>query len=636
MAERPIERLPMYGWYDPAHLLQIGIRVGIATIFGEFLDRRELFGNRDDSTPAALDEQHDYSEHPKGTVRNEIWLDYVADTGDGWDSTFAVARLLAKNELGFAKFGDEWLGANAGRDDSPNRIETHRGEILIFGGDAVYATASRDEYRNRLTGPFDEAAKAEKTEKALEAADVYAIPGNHDWYDGLNAFMGLFGARRPGVAPKDLVGGGRLIGKRRCKQTRSYFALKLPGKWWLLGVDSQLSGYIDRGQVSFFDDVAQKLMEPNSNIILCAAMPSWSYVDLDGDAEKMFRNYSYLESVVSGITRNDPNARHHNLRLVLTGDSHHYTRYMEWRTGTMGNGTSPSNDGMATEVLKDARCYLTWGGGGAFLHPTHQLEDVSFEWRHPPPPPVAPPVVSGTPERTYVRSFHKQFCYPDRFQSKLLSCRVPLFGWNNPWFAALMFAFGLVVSWALAGAAGLKGQHLPDSLRAATTTLCAAVTELFFLLTKFPWVILTCAGLVAALTYFSAAQRMWLRWLVGGIHFAAYFLGFFAVFLLVARYVPRGDSPMWSPILLVLIVAGMTAILAPLIMGIYLWISLTFFRRHWNEAFSSLRIKNYKGFLRLHIKDGVVTVYPIAMDEIPPGGEGVLSTRLIERPIRIA
>src|SRR4029453_5803084 len=107
MARKSRERMPMYGWYDPAHLLQTGIRVGIATIFGEFLDRRELFGNRDDPNPARLDPQHDSSVAPDRSARSEIWIDFVADTGDGWDSTYAVARLLARSMLEFQLAGND-------------------------------------------------------------------------------------------------------------------------------------------------------------------------------------------------------------------------------------------------------------------------------------------------------------------------------------------------------------------------------------------------------------------------------------------------------------------------------------------------------------------------------------------------
>jgi 3',5'-cyclic AMP phosphodiesterase CpdA len=614
MARKSRERMPMYGWYDPAHLLQTGIRVVIATIFGEFLDRRELFGNRDDPNPARLDPQHDYSVAPDRSARSEIWIDFVADTGDGWDSTYAVARLLARSTLEFQLAGND-------------RTSTPHGDVVVFGGDEVYATASREEYRRRLIAPFEQAAIDEGTAKALQAADVYAIPGNHDWYDGLNAFMGLFCARRPG-APAAGFGGGRRIGSRLSKQTRSYFALKLPGNWWLLGADAQLSGYLDRGQVAFFDDVAQTMMPPGSNVILCAGMPSWSYVGLDGDADEVFRNYSYLEGIVTGTARGpDPNARRHNLRLVLTGDSHHYTRFIE------GDDRETIDRGVTT-IARNARCYLTWGGGGAFLHPTQQLRDVSFEWPYPPPPPVAAGDSSSAPRR-YRRGFEKKVVYPNDDQSRRLSWRLARFVVDNPWFTALLFAVGVAITWALAGTADLKGQRLPAALRAAPST-GDAVGQLASLLLTFPWFVLACLTLIVTLTYFSAAQRKPLRWIVGIGHFTAHLLTYFAVFLVVARFVPLGGRPIWSGALLVLIVSVVTALLSTAIMAVYLWTSLTFFRRHWNEAFSALRIKDYKGFLRLHVdRAGALTVYPIALDTVPHDGDGSLTPKLIEPPIRL-
>jgi hypothetical protein len=622
MADREIKREGMYGWYDPGHLLETGIRVGIAEIFGEFLDRRELFADRLTAKPAKFDNAHDYSQ--KGGD-DGLWIDFVADTGDGWDPTYAVARLLARGELRFKCQDEGWVGVKG--DASAATRVTRRGAILVLGGDEVYSTASRKAYRSRFEVPFQEAAKAEGTVEELKKADVYALPGNHDWYDGLNAFMGMFVTRRPDGPCDEGFGAGREIICRRARQTRSYFALRLPGNWWLLGADAQLSGFIDQGQIAFFDDLAQTVMEPGSNIILCAATPSWSYVDLDGTAQKMFRNHGYLESVVTGMMRSAEKGRRHHLRLVLTGDAHHYARYIE----QLEANEAPAEDPQ-TDVPENARCYLTWGGGGAFLHPTHQLEDVKFDWRYTPPPPVAPVDVTQK-EGNYSRRFRQKKIYPDRAKSRKLAWPIPLFGFWNLKFSALMFGFALVVAWALAGAADLAGKRLPDSIRSAET-ISDAVWELFVLLFAFPWVLLTCVALAGALIYFSAAQNMLYRVLTGIAHFVAYMLSFFAIFLAIARSLSGDLSPLCAWIWLVVGTAAATFFVAPLIMGCYLFISLLF-RRHWNEAFSSLRIKNHKGFLRLHIKDGVVTVYPIAMDTVPSGGEGELDTKLIERPIRI-
>ena len=59
-------------------------------------------------------------------------------------------------------------------------------------------------------------------------------------------------------------------------------------------------------------------------------------------------------------------------------------------------------------------------------------------------------------------------------------------------------------------------------------------------------------------------------------------------------------------------------VLAPLIFGVYLLISLNVFRRHTNEAFSSLQIEDWKSFLRLHIdENGTLTIYPLGIRRVP-------------------
>ena len=91
----------------------------------------------------------------------------------------------------------------------------------------------------------------------------------------------------------------------------------------------------------------------------------------------------------------------------------------------------------------------------------------------------------------------------------------------------------------------------------------------------------------------------------------------------------------------------------PFLMGVYLYISLRVFRRHSNEAFSSLRIPGYKNFLRLHVgRDGSLTIYPIGIERVPtswtpavnssshkpqlvPGGNQQIKVHLIESPIQV-
>ncbi|MBD0259532.1 MAG: hypothetical protein ICV83_27750 [Cytophagales bacterium] len=56
---------------------------------------------------------------------------------------------------------------------------------------------------------------------------LFAIPGNHDWYDGLASFVKQFCQ-------------GRWVGGWRTTQTRSYFALALPHNWMSMPHSHQL------------------------------------------------------------------------------------------------------------------------------------------------------------------------------------------------------------------------------------------------------------------------------------------------------------------------------------------------------------------------------------------------------------
>jgi hypothetical protein len=52
--------------------------------------------------------------------------------------------------------------------------------------------------------------------------------------------------------------------------------------------------------------------------------------------------------------------------------------------------------------------------------------------------------------------------------------------------------------------------------------------------------------------------------------------------------------------------------------GLYLLISLNVFGRHGNEAFSALRIQDWKSFLRLHIDArGNLSIYPVGLRRVP-------------------
>ena len=214
--------------------------VTIANLFGRNSDTRLI-------EALATQPQPDFNYAGSADASGEFWLDFVADLGDGWNSTFAVASGVAEATLSVASAtGDE--------------VATRGGAVLVFGGDEVYPYPSKDAYVKRTEAPYAAACTA-----AGRHPDVFAVPGNHDWYDSLVAFSRIFCRPERGFAGC------------RTQQTRSYFALQLPGKWWLLAIDMQLGADLDEPQVRYFQSVAKRI-EADAHVILCVPDPQWIYI----------------------------------------------------------------------------------------------------------------------------------------------------------------------------------------------------------------------------------------------------------------------------------------------------------------------------------------------------------------------
>ena len=612
----------MTGWYDPRRLLSIGIRVSEATVFGKMFDRRELIASLDPFDRTYFDNNFDFTDRPAGPQgaarrcsdeNGDFWLDYAADTGDGWEPVHAVARLLARQQL------------TVGGDVLP------QGRVLVFGGDLVYPTPSKDDYNDRLQAPYRDANRRENTATPAATFDaaackfkdraLFAIPGNHDWYDDLTAFTQMICNKAPARAGS-AESPGRVVCGRETRQTRSYFALKLPHDWWLCAFDAQLEGYIDAPQLRYFEYVAQNLMAPGSNVILCTAGPVWAYSREQKEAEG-FSNFAFASLIVTGAIGyegHDPQ-RQHNLRLVLTGDAHHYARYAE----------RAPDDGPATQ-------YITCGLAGAFLHPTHWLKDTSFQANWRPAPPVAPFVPGPQGNTTTQRTFAIQsdpngneLLFPDSATSKCMTWWNLLFVWFNPWFGGFLAGVALFVGWLLHAASMLQGHPLIDVLN--DPSLPDAICRFVTLLVVTPWPATVIVAIGCALYYFADNKHKGWRAAMGLSHAAAQVLAYCVPLFVIARILPPFlANDFW--------LVGLTAIaegfVGATVMGTYLLISLNGFHRHWNEAYSSLRIAEFKGFLRLKIDArGDLTVYPIVLDKVPSRNDGDLAPRLFETPISI-
>jgi hypothetical protein len=539
----------MVAWYDPLQLLRTGLSVADSTLFGRHADFRliEALG----SPTIAIE---DYTE---GGTRKEIWLDYVADVGDGWDSTYAVAYALAQAQLKVnAPNGDEHV--------------TERGAILVFGGDEVYPVASRSAYEQRLVDPYSAALP----KSDMPYPDAYAVAGNHDWYDSLVSFTRLF-------CSKDWFAGWRT------KQTRSYFALKLPQRWWLIGTDMQLDSDIDDAQVSYFNKVAAQMGE-GDRVILCNAEPHWIYAQIygDGDPDYNENNLAFLEKMVF---------KKQKISVFIAGDLHHYRRHEDVE------GTQK----------------ITAGGGGAFLHPTH-----------------------GPNVDTLAGGFTHKASFPDTATSRNLCWRNFGFLFLNPYFGVLTGLLYVLTAWS--------GKIDPDQLPAHDW--CSALSATANAALQSPATAFWSIAIFLGFLLFTDTHSKIYRSIAGPMHaivhlLAAFVLGWGAASITVRSGLPFNSTPqlLWSG---ALIFAG-GWIIGSCIMGTYLFVSLNCFGRHGNEAFSSLAIPDWKNFLRMKISaNGELTIYPIGLRRVPrkwkagtvgstmvPDDTRATDPELIERPI---
>jgi hypothetical protein len=676
----------MVSWYDPRLLARIGVRTIVSSVFGQYADQRLMQAVTDPADDKDLVARYDYSDPSAGDPNKCVacdeggafWIDYVADVGDGFECTYAMAYLLAQDALDVR---------GAGR--------LRHGEALILGGDQCYPQATREEYKERLLQPFNWAFTIPNPDRKL-----FAIPGNHDWYDGLNAFDSLFCSSRDRLSRA----GGNIIGGWQCQQHRSYWALRLPYNWWIWGADIQFSKYLDSSQVNYFECVAEQ-MSPKDNLIICLAEPSWMLADLQGQDNE--ENFFKITTI----------ARKRGARVVavIAGDWHHYNRYY------------------AHEL--DVH-FITSGGGGAFLHPTHVLRNaISVRWPERPEDeeghaPQATGVRPGEAwkakdynirlkrntkaaggiveqavqdvqdaieplqreglglrKRTPIKPQAPK-CYPSKGRSYLLSLGNVLFPFFNPSFAIGIGLLYWLITWQFQN---IVAQYNISSGKidglGITTTLGSVLWALPIYLVSAIITSISLAvmlgGLYATLVWYVDSverpkiRRFLSKFFVGTAHFLAHLTAMFTLSLLVvslnnqmappveqwlnALYQDRGEQ---APIVRDVIKEGLEplqrkqatqqrervatpsdpsaapprptpvrelvgfvsyptlmialgALIGGSLWGFYWVLTGVFGRMHSEEAFAALRLKNYKNFLRLKFEPDKLTIYPLGIDKMP-------------------
>jgi hypothetical protein len=393
----------MVHWFDPGQLLSTGVKVLISAAIAQRSDYRTM----EDVGPPQ--EVFDYSQE-NGKENRELWFDYLADTGDGWNPTYAIASLVAQEALAI---GD---------------LTLKRGRFLVLGGDEVYPVGSKENYRDRFKAPFEAALPETKPPHP----DLFAIPGNHDWYDGLVSFSRRFTQER-------------WIGGWATRQRRSYFALQLPHRWWLWALDVQLESDIDLGQRDYFGEIAQQLQEKD-RVILLSHEPEWLFRDIKN--LKAESNLAYLEEKIIAPCEAE-------VYLWLAGHIHHYRRHQR------------------TDNPNYQR--ITSGAGGTYVAPTHR------------------PLfgAAGTAVRRTIRvgtgRAEERFELQCSFPSPSTSFRLSLL---NCFFLVKNWRFGLLTGLAYATLTWGQTPKAPPSMRSAVLVdLVEDPARLF-------WVLLVLAGFV--------------------------------------------------------------------------------------------------------------------------------------------
>ncbi len=264
------------------------------------------------------------------SMGGELWVDFIADTGDDATVSEAVARLLSAEY----EVDGELLP---------------RGDILLHGGDLAYPVATVREVTRRLIEPFNRVF--EPLCDWSRPRVLLAIPGNHDWFDGLDGFARLCQApctfeepheladamhpepnQNPVLAWARAFASGKQVQKPGSMaiagyvpvQQASYFRLPLARGLDLFGVDRQLRR-VDRRQRAYFEST-----RGDARIVLLPdPARAWGETRPTGKgALEALDVHPALEPTI-----------------VLSGDIHHYER---------------SREGPSLHVVA--------GGGGAFLH----------------------------------------------------------------------------------------------------------------------------------------------------------------------------------------------------------------------------------------------------------------------------
>ncbi|MGH4014656.1 MAG: metallophosphoesterase family protein [Pseudonocardiaceae bacterium] len=261
----------------------------------------------------------------------------IGDTGEGDNSQYAVAHTLAD--------------------------QSRSADLAVVCSDVIYPAGDHADYGPKFHHPYRNVQ-----------VPIYALPGNHDWYDGLHGLMHHFcKLDDPGYVPEFGRGVMAHLARKLWRkpqqpefdptpraddsttterpspdplQPAPYFAIDA-GPVRFVGIDTGIKGNMDAEQYQWLQRVSLEV--PERPKILLTGKPI--YVDNKYHPGGVAGTAQTVDDVVK-----DPRAHY---VMAIGGDIHNYQRYPV----QMGDGRTVQ--------------YIVSGGGGAFMHATHRIPPVT-------------------------------------------------------------------------------------------------------------------------------------------------------------------------------------------------------------------------------------------------------------------
>jgi hypothetical protein len=592
----PHERYPV-AWYSPTVLWQSAQRLVFSINFQRNADRRELFA----------DSLQIIDLSAQTSVDGSFGFDYVSDTGDGGNATYTVAQGVLAATLRAV-------------DQSGQAQEFAEGRLLVFGGDLAYPGASSAEYQYRFAELFECAHyPAAVRGDGLPKKFIAAIPQNHDWFDSLSSFARTF-------IRKDWVLGYQQSPQHR--QQHSYFAIKLPNRWWMLGFDFALTHDIDGQQLDIFRNQIAPQLAAGDKVMLVYPEPFWTRPLGDNAHTGYPKRYQRLEH-----TLEEKGVR---IALRVAGDLHHYLRQ-----------SVPCKD--AASIKRDQ--LVTCGAGGAFLHPTHakRMQTGCAVDRN------ADLSAAGKHRQGRVRVGHTAPC------TSQLECAYPpaaasrAYAWGNLWalfqtgrtnaqgFWRRMvqrlnsnFGFALLLGllyWfnSYTNALPFAESFRPDDFKPMYELSLSKAAPLWLHAMVFsPFGLLINVLMIAGCVMLTREERWYwgITGLVHGLlHGVLVFFGYwFASHVVLAAiqsgwalldWCQHGIGNTCHSFLTGVLVFVWGALVGSLLFGLYLCV-MGLLGRMPNNSYGTLAVEDYKGFMRFHIDaSGKLTARFLGVDQVP-------------------